>query len=51
MKIPLANNTNIINPLLEFLSINKPSNYVFYTKIAYLVIMALITAVFGLLPL
>ena len=51
MKIPLANNTNIINPLLEFLSINNPSNYVFYIKITYLVIMALITAVFGLLPL
>ena len=51
MKIPLANNTNITNPLLEFLSISNPSNYVFYIKILYLVIMALITAIFGLLPL
>ena len=51
MKIPLANNTNITNPLLEFLSINNPSNYVFYMKVLYLVIMALITAIFGLLPL
>ena len=51
MKIPLANDTNITNPLLEFLSISNPSNYVFYIKILYLVIMALITAIFGLLPL
>ena len=51
MRIPLTNNTNISNTLLEFLSINNPSNYVFYIKILYLIIMAAITAIFGLLPL
>jgi zinc transporter ZupT len=46
------NNMNIINnsPIADLNSSNA-SNYVFYVKILYLIIMAMITSIFGLLPL
>lgn len=51
MQMILGNNVNnqISTPLDS--SVTNPSYYVFYLKIFYLIIMALITSFFGLLPL
>ena len=52
MKIPISNNkTNEEYSLLKILSPSNASNYVFYIKILYLIIIAAITSIFGLLPL
>ena len=52
MQMPINNNiTNDEKSLLKILSQSYVSNYVFYIKILYLIIIAVITSVFGLLPL
>ena len=52
MQMPINNNTTIEeNSLLKLLSPNNVSNYIFYIKILYLIIIAAITSIFGLLPL
>ena len=52
MKIPINNNkTSEEYSLLKILSPSNASNYVFYIKILYLIIIAAITSIFGLLPL
>ena len=52
MQMPISNNINAAdNSVLQGLSSSNSSNYVFYVKILYLVIMAAITSIFGLLPL
>lgn len=52
MQTPINNNMDILNnsPLND-LNPSNPSNSVFYIKILYLIIMAVITSIFGLLPL
>ena len=52
MQTPIGDSVNNPNnsPLNDLLSTNS-SYYVFYLKIVYLIIMAIITALFGLLPL
>ena len=50
----MQKNNNITieeNSLLKILSPSNASNYVFYIKILYLIIIAAITSIFGLLPL
>ena len=52
MQTPINNNMDILNnsPLTD-LNPSNPSNSIFYIKILYLIIMAVITSIFGLLPL
>ena len=52
MQMQKNNNITIEeNSLLKILSPSNASNYVFYIKILYLIIIAAITSIFGLLPL
>ena len=52
MQTPINNNMDILNnsPLTD-LNPSNPSNSILYIKILYLIIMAVITSIFGLLPL